>query len=114
MREVRLPSIQQMVILAYLLSLPSSQRRRGCHGLAIYNANPKELGRTSIYAALSDMVARHYLAARDETDEERAGNTKRAPRRRFFTVTAYGEQCYRARLAVNSIMHGVAKPAGAY
>ena len=105
-----LPTDLEMVILMLLLS------GREMYGLEMVKRDPDKLGENSIYVILTRMVARGFLKARYETDEEKK---VRGPRRRLYKITPFGEQMYDARVASDKAAErvfargGQLKPEGA-
>jgi DNA-binding PadR family transcriptional regulator len=111
-----LPTDKEMVILR-LLTRPG-RKPRELFGQQMVDLAPEELSENSIYMLLTRMVARSFVTARYQTDQEQA-ESGRGPKRRLYTVTGYGRQAYEQRLAAERSMGRVAakwgqiKPEGA-
>jgi DNA-binding PadR family transcriptional regulator len=104
-----LPTDLEMVVLSLLLG------GREMYGLEMVKKD-ESLGENSIYVILTRMVARGFVTARYETDEEKK---TRGPKRRLYKVTGYGQQMYDARVAADRaaqrefVRGGYGKPEGA-
>ena len=87
----RLPTEPEMVILSLL---------RGRRGNEMYGremvAKDSRLGENWIYVVLARMVACGYLAARQETSEEKQG--RGGPKRRLYKATGFGNRMFAARI----------------
>ena len=87
----RLPTEPEMAILSLLL---------GRGGKEMYGremvAKDSRLGENWIYVVLTRMVACGYLAARQETPEEKQG--RGGPKRRLYKATGFGNRMFAARI----------------
>lgn len=83
-----LPTDLEMVILSLLLG------GREMYGLEMVRKD-EQLGENSVYVILTRMVARGFVKARYETDEEKK---VRGPRRRLYKITPFGHQAYQMRI----------------
>lgn len=105
-----LPSDLEMIVLALLIGM------RELYGLEMVKKDDR-IGENSVYVVLTRMVARGFVTARYETDEETNG--RRGPKRRLYKITPFGHQAYDMRIAADRAAarvfgaQGVPKPAGA-
>ncbi|MCH9808446.1 MAG: PadR family transcriptional regulator [Alphaproteobacteria bacterium] len=104
-----------MVVLKELQEQPDT----AMYGQQLVKLRPDELTESAIYTILARMIARGYLEARIEGNNERKMRGGRGPARRLYEMTPFGQQAYQSRLkaeqAINRVEAnlGAAKPKGA-
>ncbi len=104
---MRLPTDLEMIVFMLLLAARGGE----LYGLEMVHKDNK-LSENSIYVILTRMVARGFLKARYETEQEQK---VRGPKRRLYSITAYGKQMYDARCDAERRIarSGVPRPEGA-
>lgn len=105
----KLPSDKEMVVFEEMLAKTGA----ALYGQQLVNQRPDELVDSAIYTILARMVARGFVVARDETDEERKQRGGRGPSRRLYEVTDYGRQAYQSRVEAEKAMRKVEAKIGA-
>ena len=106
-----LPTDKELIILNLLFGGGGKEM----YGLQMIKESDDKLRRSSIYVLLTRMVARGYLSARLENEDEQ---DRPGPLRRLYEVTSFGQAMLAARLAADAAINPLIedarnlKPAG--